>query len=77
MEQTVLDFLHTHDRQELTISVADKSLDIPGFGSVAFPLDEFTSYCLLNGIDAMGYLLKQADSIGAFEKTRSKQLCPE
>ena len=35
-----------------------------------FPVDPFPRYCLLNGIDELGYLLSQMDAIERFERTR-------
>ena len=36
-----------------------------------FPLDAFARYCLLNGVDELGYLLSNSSRIDAFEQTRS------
>jgi 3-isopropylmalate/(R)-2-methylmalate dehydratase small subunit len=34
---------------------------------VHFPVDDFAKHCLLEGIDELGYILKQEPSIAAFE----------
>jgi len=36
---------------------------------VTFPVDGFSKYCLLNGVDQMGYLLGLDDSITAYESS--------
>ena len=77
VKSAVLDFLHCHDRHFVTINVTDRSLDVPGLGTVHFPLDEFTAYCLLNGIDALGYLLEREASIAKFEKSRDDRVLAE
>ncbi len=72
VEPRVLNFLYAHNRHRITIDVLERKLDISGYASVPFSLDEFTAYCLLNGIDALGYLLDQAVKIEAFEQSRTR-----
>ena len=43
--------------------------DNEGF-TVAFDLDEFKQYCLLNGLDDIGITLKSEDAITAYEEKR-------
>jgi 3-isopropylmalate/(R)-2-methylmalate dehydratase small subunit len=38
---------------------------------VEFPLDEFTQYRLVNGLDDIGLTLRHVDDITAYEQTRS------
>ncbi|NJN66312.1 MAG: 3-isopropylmalate dehydratase small subunit [Chloroflexaceae bacterium] len=38
-----------------------------GNRQVAFPIDSFARYCLLNGIDQLGFLLQQEEAIAAYE----------
>ena len=56
---------------EVTVDVAASKLLLPDGRAVSFPIDGFSKYCLLNGVDQLGYLLKQADAITRFEDTRS------
>jgi 3-isopropylmalate/(R)-2-methylmalate dehydratase small subunit len=37
---------------------------------VTFPVDEFAKQCMLNGVDELGYILKQEDAIKAYEAKR-------
>lgn len=55
---------------EVTVDVAASTLLLPDGRTVSFPIDGFSRYCLLNGVDQLGYLLKQADAISRFEDTR-------
>ncbi len=41
--------------------------------AIAFVIDRFSRYCLMNGIDQLGFLLKQDEQISTFEKTRPWQ----
>lgn len=36
--------------------------------AVSFPMDGFSRYCLLNGIDQLGFLLENAEAINAYEQ---------
>jgi 3-isopropylmalate/(R)-2-methylmalate dehydratase small subunit len=44
---------------------------LPGDRVVKFPIDSFARYCLLNGIDQLGFLQKHREQISKFEETRS------
>jgi 3-isopropylmalate/(R)-2-methylmalate dehydratase small subunit len=63
-------WLLAHPGVEVTVDVATRTLQLPGGVTADFPLDGFSRYCLLNGVDQLGYLLNQADAIGAFERNR-------
>ncbi len=55
----------------VTISVEDKTLTLPDGSKVAFPMDPFARYCLLQGVDELEFLLSQDKEITAFEARRS------
>jgi 3-isopropylmalate/(R)-2-methylmalate dehydratase small subunit len=49
------------------IDLGAQTVTLPD-GSVApFPLDGFARYCLMNGVDELGFLLSQEESIARFE----------
>jgi 3-isopropylmalate/(R)-2-methylmalate dehydratase small subunit len=52
---------------EVDIDLASASLSLANGASVTFPIDPFARYCLLNGIDELGYLLQQQERIAAYE----------
>lgn len=52
---------------ELTIDLESRSLMLPDGRSVAFPIDGFSRYCLMNGLDELGFLLDNASAIREFE----------
>ena len=55
----------------VTIDVADRRISAPAAGLESdFPLDEFTRYRLLEGLDDIGLSLRHADKISAFEARR-------
>ncbi len=55
---------------EVTVDLEARTLSLPGGGSAAFPIDAFARYCLLEGVDELGYLLARDEAISAFEKRR-------
>ena len=52
---------------EVSIDLASTSLQLPNGVSVNFPIDPFARYCLLNGVDELGFLLQQQERIAAYE----------
>ena len=54
----------------LTIDLPGQALFLPDGRQVNFPIDAFSKMCLLEGVDQMGYLLKQTPKIAAYERDR-------
>jgi 3-isopropylmalate/(R)-2-methylmalate dehydratase small subunit len=52
---------------EVSIDLASTSLQLPNGVKVNFPIDPFARYCLLNGVDELGFLLQQQARIAAYE----------
>ena len=55
----------------VTIDLETATLTLPGDRVIKFPIDGFARYCLMNGIDQLGFLQKHRDQISQFEETRS------
>ena len=56
---------------EITIDVERRTLSAPKIGlETTFPLDDFTQYRLLNGLDDIGLTLRHGDLITSFESMR-------
>ena len=53
------------------IDVAASTLTLADGKSVDYPIDEFARYCLIEGIDQLGFLQQQLANIDAFEEQRS------
>lgn len=58
------------DDATVKIDLAAQTLTLPGGETVVFPVDEFSKYLLLEGVDELGYILQQEDAIRAFEARR-------
>jgi 3-isopropylmalate/(R)-2-methylmalate dehydratase small subunit len=55
---------------KIKVDLASQTITLPDGQRVEFPVDQFMKTCLLEGIDELGWILKQAPAIAAFEKTR-------
>lgn len=55
----------------LEIDVENLSIEFPDGRSIRFELDKFARYCLVEGLDQLGFLQKHGDKIEQFEETRS------
>ncbi|HZF15234.1 MAG TPA: 3-isopropylmalate dehydratase small subunit [Steroidobacteraceae bacterium] len=53
---------------EMTVDVERSEISLPGGRTLAFALEAFARYCLLHGVDELGYLLQQAGAIADFER---------
>src|SRR5580693_2213142 len=68
VDDTTSAWLIANPGSEVTIDLATTTLQLANGVSVNFPIDPFARYCLLNGVDELGFLLQQADRIGAYEQ---------
>jgi 3-isopropylmalate/(R)-2-methylmalate dehydratase small subunit len=53
---------------EVEIDLPASVMRLPGGRVVSFPIEPFARYCLVNGVDELGYLLGKADAIAAYER---------
>jgi 3-isopropylmalate/(R)-2-methylmalate dehydratase small subunit len=52
---------------KVRIDVAAQVVTLPDGSTAPFPLDGFARYCLMNGVDELGFLLSQGEAIAKFE----------
>ncbi len=52
------------------IDLEARTVTLPDGSRVAFPIDGFARYCLLNGVDELGFLLGQEEAIARYERSR-------
>ncbi len=55
---------------DVTVDVASATLVLPT-RRVPFPIDKFSRYCLMNGIDQLGFLLEQDAAIARYEQAHA------
>lgn len=67
LDEAVVDELLAQPGLELDIDVAAATVTLPDGRAFAFPIDGFARTCLLEGVDQLGYLLRQLPHIQRFE----------
>jgi len=55
---------------EVTVDLEAQTVSLPGGGTASFAVDAFSRYCLLNGVDELGFLLSQEKAIATYEGAR-------
>jgi 3-isopropylmalate/(R)-2-methylmalate dehydratase small subunit len=55
---------------KVTVDLGEQKLTLPDGLAVTFPVDAFAKQCMLNGVDELGYILKQDEAIQAYEAKR-------
>jgi 3-isopropylmalate/(R)-2-methylmalate dehydratase small subunit len=55
---------------EVLVDLTTATIEMNG-KRVTFPIDRFSRYCLLNGIDQLGFLLEQDAAIRRYEQAQA------
>jgi 3-isopropylmalate/(R)-2-methylmalate dehydratase small subunit len=61
-------WLLEHPGAEVTIDLPSTTLRLPDGVAIQFPIEAFARYCLLNGVDELGFLLAREREIAAYEQ---------
>jgi len=72
VDETTHQWLLANPGAEVEVDLESTSVKLPTGVSVKFPIDPFPRYCLLNGVDELGFLLSQDTAISAFEARRPR-----
>jgi len=67
--KTLFETVANDPAASVTVDLAQRKLTLPDGSSVEFPIDGFAKYCMLEGVDELGYILQQEDAIAGFERT--------
>ena len=65
------DWLVGNPGADVAIDVEQSTLTLPDGTVVEYPIDGFARYCLVNGLDQLGYLLQKEDQITRYEESRA------
>ena len=71
VDETTHAWLVDNPGADVVIDVEKTTLTLPGGRGVEFSLDGFARYCLVEGLDQLGFLRTQMGDIEAFEESRS------
>ena len=70
VDEATHEWLLANPGVEVEVDLPASTLRLPDGREVTFPLESFSRYCLMNGIDELGYLLSRMDAIERFERAR-------
>jgi 3-isopropylmalate/(R)-2-methylmalate dehydratase small subunit len=76
VDETTHAWLLAHAGAEVSIDVESCRLTLPDGTAVQFPLEGFARFCLLNGVDELGYLLSQGAAIAEYEQRHPSATAP-
>ena len=65
-------WLIEHPGVEVSIDLDSSTLTLPTGEAIRFPLEPFARYCLMNGVDELGFLLAREAEIAAYEAGRGQ-----
>ena len=52
------------------VDLGAQTVTLPDGSAASFPIDGFARYCLMNGVDELGFLLSKEEAIAGFEARR-------
>jgi len=73
-QQQLISLVEEDPETTVTIDLESQTLQLPDGRKVGFPIDGFSKYCLLNGIDQLGFLLEQDDYVDRYETAHSARI---
>ncbi len=65
--------MYASEGYQLTIDLPAQKVRTPSGEEFSFEVNEFSKYCLINGLDDIGITLKDADAIKSFEQQWAKK----
>ena len=71
VDEATLTWLKANPGAEVTVDLESRTLRLPDGRAVPFPIEPFARFCLMQGVDQLGYLLKQDEAISAYEQRRA------
>lgn len=65
--QQLISLAQEDPSSQVTVDLEAQKIILPDGRGVTFPIDVFSRYCLLNGVDQLGFLLGLDDQINLYE----------
>lgn len=66
--QQLMSLVEEDPQTQVSIDLEAQTLTLPDGRSVNFPIDSFSKTCMLEGVDQLGYLLKQDALVAEYEQ---------
>lgn len=73
-QQQLISLAEEDPNTQVTVDLETQSLVLPDGRRVEFPIDGFSKYCLLNGVDQLGFLLNLEAEIAAYEQAHAARV---
>ena len=67
LDATAVGVLVAAPGAKVTIDLGAQTVALPDGSTAAFQIDGFSRYCLMNGVDELGFLLSQEEAIAKYE----------
>ena len=67
VDDDVYAWLLEHEGEPVTVDLEATQVELSDGRRIGFEIDGFSRYCLLNGLDQLGYLLENEAAIAAYE----------
>ena len=58
----------------LSVDLASQTVTLPDGSTMWFPIEPFAKYCVLNGVDQLGFLANADSDISAYEQTHATRV---
>lgn len=71
VDRTSHDWLIAHPGEEIRIDVESSTVTLADGRVATYPIDPFARFCLLEGVDQLGFIQQHKDEIRHFEGNRS------
>lgn len=65
--QQLISLAQEDPTSQVTVDLEAQKIILPDGRGVTFPIDAFSRYCLLNGVDQLGFLMNLDGQIGEYE----------
>lgn len=73
-KQQLISLAQEDPEATVTVDLEQQVLILPDQRRVSFPIDAFSRYCLLNGVDQLGFLLNLAPDTLAYEASHPQRV---
>jgi 3-isopropylmalate/(R)-2-methylmalate dehydratase small subunit len=73
-QQQLVSLAEEDPTTQVSINLEAQTLELPDGRKVEFPIDAFSKYCLLNGVDQLGYLLGLEDEVIEYEQAHPQRV---
>jgi 3-isopropylmalate/(R)-2-methylmalate dehydratase small subunit len=71
VDDATSEWLLSHPGADVTVDLESSTVSLPTGARIPFPIEPFARYCLLNGVDELGFLRAKLPQIEAFERTHT------